>query len=128
MYQKVCFHINKMTYTKKDLLINANSKYPQQITTVNSCGKFSRQIATANFHSKFLRKILLAISHGKFPWQIPAANSHGKLSHQIPTAISQICKAEDGLKYPLCGRASHLKMKQPRRIVAQNSHGKFLNV
>ena len=40
------------------------------------------------------------------------ANSHGKFLREIPTANSRICKAEDCVEYPLCGRASHVKIKR----------------
>ena len=96
--------------------------YKYKKPTANTHGKFLRQIATANSHGNFLRQILTANSHGKFQRQLPAANSHGKFSQQIPTANSRICKAEDGVEYPLCRMASHVKIKR-KQITEQ----KFIN-
>ena len=93
-----------------------NTKNPRQIAAANPCGKFSRQIAMANSCGKFSKQIATASSCGKFPRQILrqilATNSHGKFSRRGPTANSRICKAEDGVEYPLCGRASQVKIKR----------------
>ena len=48
----------------------------------------------------------------KYKRQIVTANNHGKFSRQIPTANSRICKAEDCVECPLCGRASHVTIKR----------------
>ena len=57
------------------------------------------------------RQIFTANSYGEFSRQITTANSCGKLSRQIPTANSQICNTEDGVEYPLHGRALRMKIK-----------------
>ena len=54
----------------------------------------------------------MANTHGKFPRQILMANSHGKFPRQNAAANCRICKAEDCVEYPLCGRTSHLKIKR----------------
>ena len=60
----------------------------------------------------YTEKDLLTNTNGKYPRQTPTANSCGKFLRQIPTANSRICKAEDCAEYPLCGKASHMKIKR----------------
>ena len=88
---------NLLTYTKKDQL--ANTKNPRQITTANSCTNFPQEVPAAN-------------SRDKQPRQIFAANSHTKFSRQISTANPQMCNVDGGVKYPLRGRASCVKIKR----------------
>ena len=96
--KKVCFHINKICSH-----IQKRYAYKYKKPTANSRSKSLRQILAANSHGKFLRQI---------PTANPAANSHGKFSRRVPTANSRICKAEDCVEYPLCGRASQVKIKR----------------
>ena len=79
-----------------------HTKNPWQIATAIFCGKFPRKIPAENSYGKFLRQIL-------------AANSHGKFTRQIPTLNTPIYNAENGAEYPLCGRASHVKIKKRSR-------------
>ena len=112
----ILFHICTVVHNCHD---NNKKKKISQIK------KFCSHKKKVYFHinkicSHIQRRICLHIqtTHGKWPRQIlarqiPTANPHGKFSRQIPTANSQICIiTEDGAEYPLCGRASRVKIKR----------------
>ena len=107
--------VKKEHLTNKKVLLTYKKDFlPYKQDLFNIQKRIHLQIQ--KIHCKFLRKIPAANFHGKFLRQILAANSHGKFLRQIVTANSRICDAENGVVYPLCGRASRLKIKRKQVI------------
>ena len=87
----------KVFSKKERKTVDTNSRWPKIVTTIKKVSQMK----------KFCSQDLLTYSKKDL-----LINTNSKYPQQIPTANSRICKAEDGAQYPLCGRASHVKIKR----------------